>query len=249
VKRHYLNDVFFDANSPSLLVNPKTLKQQQVIVKSNYFDEWTTNEGLERVIEKMSLEDIRHLPIIIDDFYLGLVYKDNNSYMLLRDIDDLPKHLDRNKVTPITYIEFFYVCVAESAKKVPGLSTRYPVANLGGIYPTFCYLKTTVIPEIKIELDAQGNPTNKVLYNFPKTNAEIFNSQSISSRHIKRAGADFDGDMMSWNAAMTNESVREIIEAMRKSKMYVGVDGKMIFSASDDIIDLVFKYITQKTTG
>ena len=53
-----------------------------------------------------------------------------------------------------------------------------------------------------------------------------------------------DGDMCSLTFAMTDESVAEIKALLANRDYYVGVNGEVTFSASNDISDLIFAEMT-----
>ena len=66
-------------------------------------DRWRTPTGLLKVID--SLEDIhlRNTPIVVNGLYLGLVYRDETSFRLINDINDLADTgLDVKNVHPVS---------------------------------------------------------------------------------------------------------------------------------------------------
>jgi len=54
----------------------------------------------------------------------------------------------------------------------------------------------------------------------------------------------FDGDVMSFVPVMTDESIAEVTKLLASRDYYVGVDGKMVFSSSNDVSELVFSEMT-----
>lgn len=190
IRRGFLSNVFNGPNNPASLVDKKTLKRKLVQVHSTTFDYWNTDEGLEKNIAQFGLEDVRHDFAVADDHYIGLIFKGEGTYLLLQDIDDLPEGLDKRAVTPLTYTELFYLSVEETAAVIPGTVTRYPVAALGGVYPSYTFLKTTVSGESRRELDINGDETGRVVTQFPKYQGEFVNSMSVSPSHIARLVAD-----------------------------------------------------------
>ena len=54
----------------------------------------------------------------------------------------------------------------------------------------------------------------------------------------------FDGDTCSFTCVLTDESISEIEDLLNSKDFYVGVNGKITFSASNDVSDLVFAEMT-----
>lgn len=242
--REYSERVFTGPNSPALLVNKKTLKQEQVQVDALFYDEWFTQEGIEGLLNHFETPELRSEVIEISGYYFGLIYRDGKVFKFLQDIDEVPEGFDKKNVRPITYVELFYMAIFEYCKRCYCLTTRYPVINLGGIFPASVYLKTTTDSECLTKLDEQWQPTEIVYNEFPIIGKSFFNSISIPIVHLGRAGADHDGDMMNYIVPMTEDSVEEIETLLKSANYYVGVDKKMNFSADNDVSSLVFKELS-----
>lgn len=245
IRDSFLNQVFPGPNSPALLTNKKTLKRELVHIDPAYYDEWMTNEGLEKVITRFGEDDLRHLTLYVGTHYLGLIYKGpDGTFRLLQDIDEVPEGRSKKDVRPITFAELLYTAVFHDANTMPCFVTRYPVIGYGGIYPGYCYLKSTVKGEVRELLDASWNRTGVIANQFPVKGEQFINSMSPHAAHLQRLGADFDGDTCSFTVTYTDESKQEIGNLLRSRKYYVGSDGKMNFSASSDTIDYVLGSIT-----
>lgn len=244
IRDTYLLEVFTGPNTPALLVNKLTLKKEMVVIDPAIYDSWMTIDGLEKIIAKYSVEDLRHKVIEIDNRYLGLIYKDDRCFKFFQDIDELPEHFDNKNVNPITLTELLYISIYKEAPITPGLITRYPVINYGSIYPSFTYLKTTVNAIPLIELDNNWEETDSIAPEFPIVNDKFFNSMAPSITHLARLGMDYDGDTASYSALFTTEAREEVTKVLNSKDYYVGVNGKMAFSCSNDVIDLVLANIT-----
>ena len=245
VRDGFLSSVFIGPNSPAILVNKKTLKKELVSLDSEYYDEWMTYEGLEKVMARFGEDNLRHEPLSIGDHYLGLLYKEPGCYKFVQDIAELPEGRDPKWLTPITFAELLYLSVYKDSHTVPAFVTRYPVTGYGSIYPCYLYLKTTVKSEVRYELDDDWNKkSDAIAYEFPISGDQFYNSMSPAAAHLARLGADFDGDLCSCICVLTDEARAEIQEALSKKDYYVGVNGKMAFSASNDVVDLVVANMT-----
>lgn len=198
IKNGFLSNVFIGPNAPAQLVDKKTLKKVSINLKPEYYDSWMTNEGIEKVITSFSEESIRHTPLEINGYYIGLIYKGpDKTFKLFQDIDDLPKNFSRENVFPITFCELLYLSVFRHSGRYPCFVTRYPIAGEGSIYPSYCYLKTTNKYETRKELgfDWGINSSSGTAYQFPIPGSTFFNSLAPSSAHLGKLTADFDGDV------------------------------------------------------
>lgn len=193
IRNAHLMKIFPGPNLPAVLVNPKTLTRELVTVGSEHYDDWMTDEGLEKTIGKFGEEDLRHLPLKIGKYCMGLIYLgDDMTFKFMQDITELPKGLDKSKVRPITFAELMYMSVYHDANTMPCFVTRYPITGYGSIYPGFVFLKTTVKSEVRVELDDDWQPLPYKAPQWPVTGESFVNSMSPHGTHLGRLGADFD---------------------------------------------------------
>lgn len=245
VRSSYLMEVFTGPNTPAVLVNKKTLKKEMVQINPDYYDKWMTFEGLEKVMATFGVEAIRHDQLEVNDHYLGLIYKGpDGTFRFLQDIDEVPEGRDKKDVTPITYAELLYISVYKKAGDIPGFITRYPVTWFGSVFPAYTLLKTTVNSDTRTELDANWEPTGDIAQEFPRVGEPFYNTLSPHSGHTARLDADFDGDTCSYTAVLTDEAQEEVKKLLRSKAYYLTIDGTMSFSASDDVVQLVFANMT-----
>ena len=189
IRNKYLHKVFVGPNSPATVVNMKTLHKESVNIDLEYYDQWNLYEGIEKIAAKFGQEKMRHEPIIVDGYYLGLLYKGpDNTFKFIQDINEVPNDRDKKDVSPITYAEFLYMSVYDKANTVPNLITRYPITGYGSIYPSFAYLKTTNNSEILHELDEFWEPLDKPALEFPVRSSSFYNSMSVNNSHLSRLG-------------------------------------------------------------
>lgn len=240
VRDGILSDVFTGPNSPTRIIETKTLKLVTVDLDPSYYDEWMTMDGLEKHFNRFKIKDIRHEPIMIGPYYLGLMYNGpDNTYKFVQDINDIPKERDKKDVHPITYAELFYLSVFQIAPSIPGTITRYPITGYGSIYPSYNYLKSTVKGLVKHELNDQWQLSGITAPEYPNYNDYFYDSLSPSSNHIRRLGADYDGDTCTLTCYISEEAKDEFKKLMNSKDYYVAVDGSIAFSSNNDIIELV----------
>ena len=195
LKNGFLSKVFVSKDIPVRLVNPKTLRAEDVNVSPEFFDRWTSDDGLDKVIETFREESMRHKPAMVGAYYIGLMYKGpDGTFKIIQDIDEVPDDRDKSHVTPLTLCELFYCSIYHIANKYPGFVTRYPIASFGSIYPSYVYLKTTNKSEVRRELtDEWIIDTEKQAANeFPLVSSSFMNSLIPHSSRISNLNADFD---------------------------------------------------------
>ena len=191
LKNGFMTNVFTGPNSPAFLVNKKTLKKEMVNLKPEYFDNWMSDEGIEKIISLFGEESLRHQELEIEGKYVGLVYKGPGVFKFFQDIDELPEGFDRKYVSPITFCELVYASVYHDSRKYPCFVTRYPVTGFGSIYVSNVFLKPTLQTESRTPLgdDWQPDQYKPVAHQFP-TKSDFVNSLSPHPSKLARMGAD-----------------------------------------------------------
>lgn len=239
-------DTFMGSNAPANLINTKTFKSELVYIDPTIYDQFMTQTGADNFIDRFRIEDLRHSPLMANGYYLYLIYKDNESFMVLKDIDDLPSHLEPTKVYPMTIAEFMFITMYDSAKRIPTTNTRYPVANVGGAYPSFICMKSTVDSIALNELDRDGKTIIKRYLHFPIVDTRFYDVDAPHSSHLAAQGADHDGDMKSTESLMTDESIDEINKLVHTATFYVSPTGGALYSFNTDVKKLVMQHLTGK---
>ena len=193
----YLSQVFAYGTRTARLVDPTTLKAEMVEVSSDAYDRWNTVEGLEKVVSSYSELAFRTRPVLIDGRYLALIYapKDQPVFKIFSDIDELPEGAKRTDVRPINLMELLYLSGYKIWNEQVGLVTRYPVTNVGSCYPSTVYVKTTVVGEVRHELDdnwqADYQDVSRTAPEFPTYEPLAFqDSLVIPSTRLAALGAD-----------------------------------------------------------
>jgi hypothetical protein len=245
--RRLLESIFPDVNQPARLINKKTLKAEDVLLHSRYYNQWATNEGVERVISSFKEESIRDVPLEIDGRYVALLYRGpDNTFRIMHDIDEIVPSRSKKDVKPITLAELFYIAVYQKANTYPALVTRYPITGIGSIYPSRTYLRVTLKSEKRMQLDNQWRPIGEeaMAYEFPVQGAAFVNSLIPAVNKLARMGADFDGDTSSYTVAYSQEAIEECEDFFNSRRAYVGTDGQFINRAGVHTTELVLRNLT-----
>lgn len=250
IRNGYVGEVFGvgDGGVSARLVDKKTLKAEFVELPSLTKDRWTTLDGIEKVVSSYHDISMRHKPVEIEGRYLALIYKGpDNTFRIFGDIDDLPEHLDRSHVSPISLVELLYLSGYQRWNDLKVIVTRYPVTGLGSSYPSNLYTKTSVVGERRVELGPNWEPLGEghVAKEFPTKDPEAFiDSQIVSPIRLGGLGGDYDGDTCSANILYSDQAIKEIDKALNSREAYLDPKGGLRTSADLDTVSLVLRNMT-----
>lgn len=250
LRNGWLSEVFGVGGSgtSARLVDPKTLQQDVVELPLDVRDKWVTVEGLEKLVEGFRNPGIRFKPIKIEGRYLGLIYiGPDETFKIFGDIRELPEHLDRQYVEPLTYVHLFYLCAYRRWNTLKAIVTRYPVAGIGSTYPCHVYCKTTIVGEVRYELGDDWKPLGEEFkaLEFPTRKPESFvDSQVIHPSRLAGLAADYDGDTASATIVYSDEALAELDKYLDSTAAYLDPRGGFKAGCDVDTITLVLKNMT-----
>lgn len=204
LRNRYLPAIFAPGNEKANLVNPITLKSEQVQLTEDSYDRWTTIEGLEKVISSYGEIGLRNKPILLDGRYLALIYigpanpvegqrDPRKAFKIFGSIDELPEGWDPKLVRPINLIELLYLSGYQVWNNYGAFVTRYPVTGVGSCFPCTVYCKTTIVGEMRHELDVNWSMDNSpgLALEFPTYEPLAYlDSHVIQSSRLAGLGAD-----------------------------------------------------------
>ena len=241
--REYAQKVFFSSSGHARLVDKKTLESVTAIVSAKQYDSWMTQEGLEATFARFEPDTLRHLKVEVEGYYFGLIYDDGMEVRFCQGKNELPEGRDPKHLRPISYAELYYLAIFQRAREIPGFVTRYPVIEMGSVYPSWTYLKTTTKSRVVSVLDEAWQPLSSA-GEWPVDGEPFFNSMSPAFAHLGPLGADFDGDTMSYTPVMTDEGIADVRRLLNSKEYYKSLGGGLIFTASNNISDLVTAELT-----
>lgn len=244
-KHHILNgwiqQVFNTAEGNATLVNTASLRPEKVKLSSKTVDLWTTTAGIEKVINSYLDVNERLRPVVIEDYYLGLVYLGDDTFRIFNDIDELPKGdaYSRDRVHPLTLCELLYLAGYRQWNKLAMYVTRYPIAGNGSIYPSHPYVKNTVNGKVRYELDSTWSvigDTHKA-DEYPVFEDPVFVDSLIPHpSRLAAMAADFDGDTGSANFVYSDEAVAEVHRNLKLASAYVNPRGGLLASPTVETV-------------
>lgn len=252
LKNGYLNQVFGIGGGQARLIDPQTLEGVSVRLFSTTMDRWNTIEGLEKVISSFGEASLRNLPVMLDGYYLALIYLDEidgkKVFKVIHDINDVPVELrDSKKIRPIQLDEILYLSFQDRFNMQAAMVTRYPVTGVGSCYPSTVYVKTTIVGEKRTELNSEWRVDAhcREYLEFPRADKfSYLDTMVIPSSRLSGLGADFDGDMSSFSSIYTDEAVKEIHDHLKTKQAYVDPRGGLKASVAVHTVNLVLRNMT-----
>lgn len=247
LKKNGLSHIFDILPANIQVVDKKTWKAKMYYPTSKITQQFGSNDGLTKVVEAFGEVRFRHSAVEIGDSYLGLIYRDKTSFKIFRDIEELPDHLSRDNVTPLTWAELMYTSVLDVTKVTAGNMTRYPIADLGSIYDTYWHLATTTSYETLKELnwDWEIDDKSKEFPRFPMRGAAFFDSLSPHPSRIDEMDADYDGDKTTSTVSYIKESVDRVRKIYAGKSVYRKLDGSLRYGVINKVTKLVLHNLTK----
>ena len=188
-------EAFPSGDSSAYLVNKKTLKRELVNVSNKTTDRWATQSGVEGLFQTFMDHDVRGSEVEIEGHYLGLVYRGpNKTFKIVYDIDDADNYpwMDKRYIHPITWVEMMYLMGYKDWNTYPMSATRYPITGAGSIFPSYVFVKTTVLSEVRWGVDDEGKiiEEDKAIA-YPILDKPTFiDSEAVSPSRLEGMGAD-----------------------------------------------------------
>jgi hypothetical protein len=249
-----VGEIFDTTSNRVELVNAVTLNREWVDISNQDMDRWGTEEGLEKVVEELSIIEKRSRPVEIAGHYLALVYVDNQQgFRVIRDITELPadrKDINPKWVRPITYMELIYLAGLSMWNTNSAFVTRYPVENLNSSIPSKLYVKTTVTGQYRKplgpdwEIDHEAPAALEYPVFVKGVVPQYHDSTSISPARLAPLGADFDGDTVSVNALYSKEAIEESDRFFKTRAAYIQAGGGLSFSVGIHTLKLTLLFMT-----
>lgn len=241
----YLEGVFTTGSDQAKLVNRKTLEFEYTEVLPATVDKWTTATGISKLFNGFSNVNLRSKPIVISGHYLALVYDDGKEVCVLSDINDLPEGRDKKFVTPMTYMELYYLSCQEAIRNQMSQQTRYPVTGLGSIFPAKVNLLTTVGSKKRTLIEPDGTVVG-ILPHYPIKGERVdyFDAMSIDPTREALAGSDHDGDALNSNSLCGEDTKEQVHDLFGKREYYISGSNNFLYDPTPEPLMFVLKAAT-----
>ncbi len=241
----WLARVFTVGSPTAKLVNPKTFEYEYVEVDNNIVDKWTSSDGLNKLFNGFNNRLLRNKPIKINGYFLGLIYDDGKKVKMVGDVNELPDGYDKKYLTPMTYMELFYLSTYKEIQSKLVQNTRYPITGVGSIYPAKVIIKPTDNAEKRLILDDDWE-VQDVCHQYPikEDNPSYYDAMSTDSAKDKLLGADKDGDQLNCSAICGDDSIAEANELMDKREYYISGSGGFLYEPTVEPHEFLFRALT-----
>jgi hypothetical protein len=245
MQNSFMRNFFDNLNGDCPVIDKKTLKAITIQLSNKAEKDWSGADGINGIINAYDDSKRRNEPVMVDDNYVKLIYRDNEKFLVLSTIDELPKGYDIKKVTPMNWSEFFYILSAPLVNRTRIINTRHPVLELGSIYPSNIQLLSNTTAKELYQVDLDGNRMEGEFPFFPSLNDNgYFESMTVSPFRLAGLGADFDGDILSGLIVFINESVASIDKHMADLSAYIDPAGGTYIPYTTDLLDWVLSFTT-----
>lgn len=238
----WVRDVFNPMTNTAMLIHPRTLKREQIKLSNQVMNTWTTSSGILDVIDYFGKPENRARPVTVNGYWLGLVYRTANEFRIFGDISELPAHLSKKDVYPLSLIEFIYLAGYNRWYEHVQMQTRYPIEGLGSTYPSFIYVRPTKITSKKWELgpDWQRIGDDHIAKEYPDMVTPTYmDSMQVHPSRLAGMSGDFDGDKLNSIQLYMEESRKQVKEYLSKSIAYVNPRGGLYSSPWVDTTERV----------
>lgn len=247
-----LQEIFVRDVTEVELIDTETMERERVTLDPDTIDDFTTWDGIERLLNTLSDPGVRNEPIMVNGRYLCLVYVNNDSFRLFRGMSELPPEM-LNKpgadVHPITYTELIYIAGYKYWNNLAAMVTRYPVSGMQSVIPLTCYARTTVAAKPKTELDSNWEPITDerfIAWEYPDwlPNASFVETTIVPAPYLAGLGGDFDGDTVSVNVLYSMEAIDEITNSHKKRAFWVSGKNKFNIDIGYDTVAFLLRNLT-----
>lgn len=260
----FMSNIIGDESSRVKLINKETLQVDYVELKTKTKQEWSTMEGINNIVNKLSQDVIKDQMVSMDGYYVAFIEDLGDEINVVFDLNDLKsvneltteKLLEikrdieafkidpsyQTPIRPITYAELFYISIIDVIDKFPCQVTRFPITGVGSIYPGWPYVKTT-IKSREVKVNVGYNTFNAKSYPLPGTT--YLRSQSVHYSHLNLLGADHDGDTLTFTIIFTDEAIEEVKRVLASKDYYINQLGKFNYSVGNDVLDIVLKHLSE----
>lgn len=188
--KRYILGIMNPYNNNVKIVDNKTMTTTIKTIDVKSKDAWLKRDGLTKLFNRIKQDVIKNEPAMVGDDYLLLIADMKDKIYIVRDTNNLPDGVTKKDLRPITYGELIYLSVANTVKDVRCTVTRYPITQVGSIYPSRVYLMTT---DKGRKVTVYDEDKEEVFYEYPIQGRLYTSSLSVQSVHTGRLGADFDG--------------------------------------------------------
>lgn len=242
-KTLFINTVLTGSNIIPV-INKTTYDLEYIEVPQSEIERFSSSEAIEALFNRFRNTEIRLHPLSImgidnKEYYLYLIYDTGEEITLFRSYSDLENNLkepiNKKYIRPLTYLDCFYMCGYAASLGRHCFITRYPAIESGSCYPSRIHLASTTPSRVVWLKDLLSGERTIMYPEYPILGNPYHDSVSVHPSRIAALGADYDGDMVSCNFVMADDSNAEIAKYLKSAQSFVNTQLNIIPTATDPI--------------
>lgn len=229
------------------LTNADTCELEYVEISNEELNRFDSPEAISAWISKFINIDLRFQPITLKStegkkYNLCMIYDNGTEISLFRSLNEFTKSsnltkIDKHKIRPLTWAEMFYMVTYAASIDKHCFNTRYPVIQDESCYPTKIHLVSTEPSRVVNLIRTIDDDLPLLQYpEYPVLGQSFVDSATIGSARLQGLGADFDGDMMSFNAVLSDEANKEVHDFLNSPRSVINSQMDLLIGARDDLI-------------
>jgi hypothetical protein len=236
------------------LINPKTLELEYRELPALEIAKFVGAGAVETWINRFRNPEVRELPLQVRDvtgkpYYLCMIYDTGDEVALFRSIADLEAAyskgpINKKWIRPLTWAEIFYMATYNAAQGKHLFVTRYPVIQDASCYPSRIHLCTTAPSRVVRLLDLLSGHQVKEYPEFPILGNPYIDTIVPHSSRLAGWGGDFDGDMVSSNAILSDEANLEAAQYLNSPKSLLDAQKRFVSGGLTDLSAFMFHAMT-----
>lgn len=225
---------FFDSlfknmkNVPYMVKNSKTGKYEMTSVQIPDMMDIYTEEFVEKKMKEfLTTFDTRFDPITVQSgektYYIGFTGRPYGAKP-----DDPKAGAISNR--PLTWTDVFYICAMQCLSDKHCYTTRYPLVDYFGCFPTRV-MPLSTIQTMSIELDGVKYQHYPVIdINTPKNEIgqKFIDTITMSNIFLEGIGGDYDGDTVTCKIVFSIQANQEAERLLYSMKQYIRIDGSNV---------------------
>lgn len=215
--------------APILKYNPKTKKTEMSHVKITDFSNYFTKELIDKKMkEYMNTYANRFEPVkvAVDD--------ESGSYYMIgftgRPYGQTPDRAGGISNRPLTWTDVFYICAMQCLSDKHCYTTRYPLVDYFGCFPTRV-LPLSTVHTTPMEVAGVKYPHYPVIdtrLSEDEISTLFIDTVEMSNLFLEGIGGDYDGDTVSVKIVYSIQANQEAEDLIHKMKQYIRIDGSNV---------------------
>lgn len=245
----FLDPLLQDQEAQTVALTTKDYRLRYTEIDPVETERYTTADGIERIINRFRNEDVRRVPITIQDtkkkdHFLFLVHDAGHRITYVRSLQDakeaLGPEITKEDLRPVTWAELLYIATWLASKDRYCVVTRYPVLDDGSSYPSKIRLGSTLPSRVVTLMNTITGDEVTDIPEYPILGEDVpfLDSAVVHTSSLPGLGADHDGDSISVNYLMSDEANAECEAYFKERRSFITPEQRLVLGAPSDLVKL-----------